>query len=332
MVAKFQRAFRLIGFLIIVASSFFYLTLQIKKKRSIKVEATVVDIRKVVFEDFPEDKTYYHVTASYIIDSTSFQIEDQYGSSVNGKSAYEIGERIIIYVDPENPESYFIRNNNLNLFVSLFGLTFGLVMNIIGWLGARSIKVDTQDLLETSRKAHWTIKYGLFTIGFYLLLDGVRAEMVEIGSISIEGVAWLNTIQGMIFIGLGVLCLILGIILRQSFVILKFSDESIFLRKYSRPRIKKIGKDINVRWPLKQEKELKWEDVKSIKMFKYIYPPTYVLSMRHRFYLFATRDDSGNESSNPIEKFVRTKKVTDESELGEFLTEMRKKLVNGSHG
>lgn len=330
MKSKLKNTLKVIGLILIIVSGSFILYNQIKKKLYIATEAVVVGIELESFIDGHGEKTVYAPIVSYSINDVQYQLKSSDYESVNGKSPHEIGDTIRIYVKPSNHKDFFVSSIGFELIFPLFWLIAGLILFLIGKTKIKKIKFDTTDNFETSKDAHWSIKYSLLIVGLYLLITGSQVENFDLGFISLTGYNTFNLVYRYVLILLGVLVIILFVILRKSFSILKFTDDNIYIRKYKKPIFRKINEnEVNVEWQIKKEETLKWEDIKSIKMFYYLYPPTYLLSMKNtrKKYLFSTRDEIPLDlSENPLIKYLSLKKVVDKSILGEYLADKRNEL------
>lgn len=122
-----------IGVLLIICG--FTWLKKIKGKKLIctsSCEGEIAGISKSIKSDEAGDTMMYSPVFNYNVEGVSYTKESTISSS---RCKYNKGDKIMVFYNPQNPDQYYVKGNNSNIFMAVVVLFVGIVMIIIGFSG-----------------------------------------------------------------------------------------------------------------------------------------------------------------------------------------------------
>lgn len=125
-----RYSFLILGIVFLIVSLVVNISFQKKKEKCTQgVEATIVDMNKMERTETGNDAPYisYFPVYEYEYEGKIYRKGSNVG---NNKNSFEIGKKVQIYIDPENPEVIYEDSSIPKLIVRIFG-GIGIVFILI---------------------------------------------------------------------------------------------------------------------------------------------------------------------------------------------------------
>ena len=121
----------LIGLIFILVSFFINRFVSKKENNCTKcVEGKIVDIKKEFDRIDPDSMRHlrYRNCYQYTYNNEIFNVESKF---LTNHQKYKIGQTIKLYINPNNPEEFYSKENNYNLLIYIFSIV-GILLLIVG--------------------------------------------------------------------------------------------------------------------------------------------------------------------------------------------------------
>ena len=126
----FPGVFLFVGLVFVAAAAGIGRSRTKKRERcTAQTVGKVADMRKISHSESDGTTSYsWHAVYTYYANGTNYEKFSSFGTS---KPKFELGQSVVIFYDPEDPESYYVEEENWGKLLKIFGVV-GALLIVIG--------------------------------------------------------------------------------------------------------------------------------------------------------------------------------------------------------